>query len=118
MEVLVWWCGWNDWLSGSCRGADVQPVRAWMKGRKTDRHSFLQYFVNCMVQFFNYSNIEQLCIDSVEQKCAEYNTNVQSTTQNCLCCMYTFKICLKLEYNFIFGLDYEDLSLKFRVPHI
>jgi len=28
-EVLVWWCGWNDWLSGSCRGATVLPVQAW-----------------------------------------------------------------------------------------
>jgi len=27
--VLVWWCGWNDWLSGSCRGATLQPVQAW-----------------------------------------------------------------------------------------
>jgi len=28
-EVLVWWCGWNDWLSGSCRGATVRPKQAW-----------------------------------------------------------------------------------------
>jgi len=28
-EVLVWWCGWNDWLSGNCRGATVRPVQAW-----------------------------------------------------------------------------------------
>jgi len=44
-EVLVWWCGWNDWLSGSCRGATVRPVQAWTSDVKlTSNWSFPKNF--------------------------------------------------------------------------
>jgi len=40
-KVLVWWCGWNDWLSGSCRGATVWPVQAW----KSDVKLISSYYI-------------------------------------------------------------------------
>jgi len=40
-EVLVWWCGWNDWLSGSCRGATVRPMQAWKSDVKLTSSSYL-----------------------------------------------------------------------------
>jgi len=41
-EVLVWWCGWNDWLSGSCRGATVRPVQAWKSDVKLTSYLAVQ----------------------------------------------------------------------------
>jgi len=43
-EVLVWWCGWNDWLSGSCRGATVRPVQAWKSDVKLTSLAFYYYY--------------------------------------------------------------------------
>jgi len=36
-------CGWNDWLSGSCRGATVRPVQAWKSDVKLTSSSSVLY---------------------------------------------------------------------------
>jgi len=42
-EVLVWWCGWNDWLSGSCWGTTVRPVQAWKSDVKLTSRKVVYY---------------------------------------------------------------------------